>query len=40
LDRIRLNARESGEQELVDRVKGLAHRCHAEPHLYLKFYGD
>jgi hypothetical protein len=40
LDRIRLGARESGERELVDRVKELAHRCQAEPHLYLKFYGD
>jgi len=40
LDRIRLHARESGEEDLVDRVKELARRCQAEPHLYLKFYGD
>jgi hypothetical protein len=40
LDRIRLAVHGAGELELLDRLKELAHRCEAEPHLYLKFYGD
>jgi hypothetical protein len=40
LGRIRLNAHGPGELELLDQLNELARRCKAEPHLYLKFYGD
>jgi hypothetical protein len=40
LERMRVNARGADELELLARLAELARRCQAEPHLYLKFYGD
>ena len=40
LERIRARATTDGERELLERIMRLAQRCHSQPHLYLKFYGD
>jgi len=40
LDRVRRAARSPAEIELLAQIEKLARRCKAEPHLYLKFYGD
>lgn len=38
--RVRHRAKTDEERMLVDEVQRLARRCAAEPHRYLKFYGD
>ena len=39
-DKVIEHARTSDEQNLLLRIKGLAHRCLDGVHLYLKFIGD
>lgn len=39
-EKVASKAKTDEEKQLVDQVKYLAERCHREPHLYLKFYGD
>ena len=40
LRRVRHKAGTEEERHVLDRIEGLARRCQAEPHLYLKIYGD
>lgn len=40
LNGVRRATRSPAEIELLAQIEKLARRCQAEPHLYLKFYGD
>jgi hypothetical protein len=40
LQRLSQNVRELDALTLIKRIRTLAEQSEAEPHLYLKFYGD